>query len=444
MLLYEFNDYQPLPPEIHLATFKTYLQQTWANRNNWFEIDNLPDVEAQNNLRRQRQAILNVDGRDLQARNYAGFLHVGGTTFHLLPKLFSDTLLPPEAIFKHLFFYLSHCRTIRFPFDWQGLGTNQPTDCLQWLLTLFVRYADYILMEQPYGVYEERVEQTTFARGKLDVSGYLRENLSHGNWQALHTRHAPFQYDNAFNQIVKYTIRRLLPVAAGEAADLLNRILFTLHEISDVPVTSTDCEQLMQRYLPEPQRQLVEMCRFFLLNEISCPSPVSNPCFSFVFPMERVFEEFVSGFIRQHFPDVRAQFQHSAYLASVDGQPAFQIRNDVWLPDTRTVLDVKYKLLDNVTGNPAASVDSSDVYQMLAYALQRNVQNVHLLYPFAGTEAPDSFIIQVDNELCAKPVSIHVHQLPMAVADATAFETISLSTLLVPKLKKKLREILMN
>jgi 5-methylcytosine-specific restriction enzyme subunit McrC len=97
--------------------------------------------------------------------------------------------------------------------------------------------------------------------------------------------------------------------------------------------------------------------------------------------MEQVFENFVSGFIRQHFPAIQSRIQSTSYLATVQGENVFQMRNDIWLPETSVVIDIKYKILDNEPENIKSSILQSDLYQMLAYAVRRKATHVHLIYP---------------------------------------------------------------
>jgi 5-methylcytosine-specific restriction enzyme subunit McrC len=131
------------------------------------------------------------------------------------------------------------------------------------------------------------------------------------------------------------------------------------------------------------------MCRWFLAGALGADATGYHPTFSFLVPAERVFEEFITGFIGRHFPGWRAEAQRTTYLGSSAGKPAGLVRNDLWLPDHRAVIDVKYKCIAPHLG----AVPPGDLYQMLAYAIARQASNVHLVYPAPDGPVPPSLRI---------------------------------------------------
>lgn len=108
MNLFEFGAYQTLPASIDIISFKSYLKEVWNNRYLFYESsyteENSENEEQKADISRQGQALLKFDGNDIQARNYAGFIHYNGFTFYLLPKIFRHTHFPVHTIFEHLLF----------------------------------------------------------------------------------------------------------------------------------------------------------------------------------------------------------------------------------------------------------------------------------------------------------------------------------------------------
>ena len=108
---------------------------------------------------------------------------------------------------------------------------------------------------------------------------------------------------------------------------------------------------------------------------------------SLLFPMEQVFEDFVTHSFRRCQPDygVTAQSQQ-AYLAEIDGEKAFQMRPDILLrekkgEDAKFILDAKWKGLDTSFDIPKYGIDQADLYQLYAYAKGYGCSAVALVYP---------------------------------------------------------------
>lgn len=270
----------------------------------------------------------------------------------------------------------------------------------------------------------------------------MRSNLSNGQWQELQTQYTPLQFDNAFNQVVKYTATQLLPIASEKTLPLLQSLLFTMHEVSEQTFTVADCEKITINRLYENHQQVLHMCRYFLANEKFCPPQQTGPYYSFLVPMERVFELFVTGFIRQHFSQLQPQVQSRDYLATIQGQKAFQIRNDIWLPEENVIIDMKYQLLDAESEDIKKRVSQTDLYQMLAYAVGRRSTQVHLIYPGIAKDIPKPFVVEIANGVDNQTVCIYVHQISVIIPDMADLTHTSIAALLEPNLKKYLSDIL--
>lgn len=443
MQLFEFGAYQPLPEGIDLAAFKAYLREVWSHRNLYTTVPDMDEVlseEQETDLRHQGQAMLKFDGRDIQARNYAGFVQYNSLHVQLLPKVFASQAFTTNQVFEHLLFYLSYGNSFRFPFSWNGLTTGGHENMLQLLIHWFAAYAEKILTEKPYQAYQEVREPTGYMKGKLDVAQYVRHTLSSGQWQELYTRHAPFVYDNAFNRLVKYTVSRLLPLAAEHSREWLTALWFLLQEVSDQHFTYTDCDNIYINRLHEDHLNIVQMCRFFLANERLKVPEENGTCFSFLLPMERVFEEFVAGFIAHHFPELQPEVQAVHTFASNQGKRILHIRNDIWVPGSGIILDTKYKCIDAGSQSLVSQLQHSDLYQMVAYAVSRNCTEVHMIYPQTGQA--EEVTLEIPDALAGKIIYVHLHLIPVMMPNDSQLAGESVVDVLTPLLKKKFEVIL--
>jgi 5-methylcytosine-specific restriction enzyme subunit McrC len=407
LTLGEFGDFAALPDGMDLEGFKAYLRRVWAGRTAFHEGTSAdePTEEVLAAVHRHGQALLQFEGREVRARNYCGLVRYGPLTLRIVPKLFAGAALPWEGVFKHLQFYLSYGQPVYFPFDWSEATLLAGEDTLGWLAGLFARFARHTLSERPLRTYTAVTEAGGYLRGRLDVGAYLREQLGTGQWQHLHNEYSRYQLDNPFNQVVRCVAASLLPLAGPGAREDLRDVLYELEDVTDRPCTVHDCDRVPAGSLPPPHARLLAMCRWFLAGALGADATGHHPTFSFLIPAERVFEEFITGFIGRHFPGWRAEAQGTAYLGTSAGKPAGLVRTDLWLPGHRSVIDVKYKCIAPHLG----AVPPGDLYQMLAYAVAREATNVHLVYPAQDGPVLPSLRMTVPIPSSPIIVTIHIH-----------------------------------
>ena len=128
--------------------------------------------------------------------------------------------------------------------------------------------------------------------------------------------------------------------------------------------------------------------RLFLLGHglTTCGGPhVSR---ALLFPMQDVFEDFVTAAIRRHQRRFMVRAHGPKYHLAMDsaGKHAFRLKPDVALMEFRQVrfiLDAKWKHLD--PGAPNHGVRQDDAYQLFAYGKRYGCRRVVLVYP--GTTA---------------------------------------------------------
>ncbi len=118
---------------------------------------------------------------------------------------------------------------------------------------------------------------------------------------------------------------------------------------------------------------------------------------SLLFPMEKLFESYVTRWLRKNHPQhlcLRAQAA-SEYLCSHDGRRIFQLRPDILMLDkddiSVMVMDTKWKRLETFNPNANYGLAESDFYQMLAYGQTylKGLGKMALIYPaWTGFDAP--------------------------------------------------------
>ncbi len=401
-----------LPENLDIRPLEGYLARVWESR--VYAGNTLPEREAEevNNTTAFYQQPFFYFGqtRQVKARNYVGFVQFGEHLLEIQPKIFAHRPdLDSAARVRHLIHWLSYGQRTWFPFSEADLDETAVDSFPEALLYVFARQTLQLLLAQPSAQYQIVEEALPYFRGRLLTDAYIK-NWAQGQQHVVPSEHSSFQYDNLLNRIIKFVARKLLTITRlPETIGLLRNILFVLDEVADEPLlTRSDCDRVsLNRYFGDYSRCL-DRCRLFLSDTAHQAGTEALQHLCFLVPMERVFEDFMAGFMQENFSD-RFQIAISStdYLASnQDKRPVFQIRNDLLLKvgnNTQLIIDFKYKNFDpSQADDPKYGIAQSDLYQMLAYALRRNCAEVLLLYPSysaappAFDEPPLYFTIQSD------------------------------------------------
>ncbi|WP_158242858.1 McrC family protein [Siphonobacter sp. BAB-5405] len=320
-------------------------------------------------------------GPRIKAGRYVGFIQFQGLTIEIIPKLFN--VEQAGRAFQHVLWWLSYAQSFTFPFAELSSDSDSIEDLPEAFFQYFAYTTENLIQQQPYHQYESVTESMPYLRGRLDTAGYIRSSLSQGHWHELVCEHEPFVFNNRLNQIIKFVTRKLLGLSRRlPTRQILERLLFHLDEVADVPISRADCDRIILHRFYEGYEHCLDLCRFFLSDRYSNQTASEEQQFCFLVPMDRVFEEFVTGVMKEKL---------GSMFRSIDLQKAgkltqegvFTIKNDALLT-THTgdviVVDTKYKVR-SVGVDAKAGISQTDLYQMISYALRRGSRRVFLLYP---------------------------------------------------------------
>jgi 5-methylcytosine-specific restriction enzyme subunit McrC len=131
--------------------------------------------------------------------------------------------------------------------------------------------------------------------------------------------------------------------------------------------------------------------------------------------MEYLFEDFIFGFIEKEIPSIEAKAQRSdIYL---DESKAFNLKPDLFLKTEfkSLIADTKYKIVYSDESDPKKGISQTDLYQMLAYAVRFEVNEIILFYPdtMKHNQENSTEIIIKDALANNQEISIKAYQLPI-------------------------------
>lgn len=394
--------------------------------------------------------------KELKSNKYAGVIHFEGEKINLLPKIFFDNSRTSDndilSIHNHILWWLSYCRKIKFPNYQTSLGSSK-NDFFEILIYLFSKYTIELLSNSVYQNYEEINNELTFIKGRINTNEYITENISKGRWHKLNCTYDSFVVDNSFNRIIKHVTTLLFNATlVTDNKKNLREILFILDEVSDVKVTASDCLNVKFNPLFGEFETVRDYCYLFLNNSISFDYKNDLKLFAFILPMEYVFEDFIFGFINREIEAVKAIPQpQSTYL---DQNKSFLLKPDLYIKiGTKNVIaDTKYKIIYNDVRDAKNGISQNDLYQMLAYGVRFEIDEIKLFYPdtIKGYQELENEIIIEDKLANGRKINVKSYQLPIInrqLFDETIDMNIELNKLFLEtkfKLKERLEEILLN
>ena len=366
--------------------------------------------------------VLEVRNGRLRAQNYVGVIETRrGTTIEILPKVdlasAEDRSGPaaarrglPNAAGQRPGARAASEEATRRIFlqmlrDWRGLGEAQLDvagirdvarfDMLEAFVQLFlasvVRLARRGLARQ----YRTREANLACLRGRILFPRHVRVNLA--DRSRFYVGYDEFTADRPANRLIHLALRRLATVARRPANR--QRIHQLRIAFSDAPPSARPDDDWARHRVDRSMRHydpVMPWVRLLLLRRGLATFAGRHVNRALLFPMEEVFEDFVTAAVRrrqQRFA-VHAQKPRRHLAEERRGGPAFLLKPDVALleqaagPGTdrgrgdgevRFILDAKWKRLD--PGDRNHGVSQADVYQLFAYGKRYGCRQVALLYP---------------------------------------------------------------
>ena len=354
----------------------------------------------------RRRSVLALRNGRLHAQNYVGIVETRrGTVIEILPKVdFSHDGLgsicrhPREQLDDRPDSMPGRDEDTRRVFltmlrDWRGLGQAQLDgtgiraiqrfDMFEAFVHLFLTSVVLLTRRGLARAYRTQEANLSCLRGRILFPPHVRENLV--DRSRFYVGYDEFTADRPANRLIHLALRRLM----GVVRDPLNRQRVQQLRIvfSDVP-SSTNLDDDWARHRVDRSMRhydaVMPWVGLFLFGQglATFAGPHINR--ALLFPMEDVFEDFVTAAIRRHQRrfTVRAQGPMRPLATDGAGKDAFRLKPDIVLShraQVRYILDAKWKRLDPRA--PNHGVSPGDAYQLFAYGKRYGCRRVVLVYP---------------------------------------------------------------
>ena len=332
----------------------------------------------------------------LHASNYVGTITTKrGTVVEILPKIdlggaaYADHDQTREAFLTMLRAYRGLKRAANLPPS--AIRTLRRFPMLEVFVRLFLENVSLLVRGGLGRRYVAIQENLPFLRGRIAFPHHLRENqIDRSRFYVEHDELSP---DRPSNRLIRTTLNRLRLIVRNER----NRQLLTdlSPAFSAVPAAQDPradwrrhtIDRSMQHY-----GRVMQWVDLFLFNRGLATWSGRHVNHSLLFPMEEVYEDFVTQSFRRYQGDFQVIPQGPPErMASISGKSVFKTKPDIALRsprgNVRFILDAKWKDIGREGADPTRNIASSDLYQLYAYGKRYGCEAVALIYPRSGAFA---------------------------------------------------------
>jgi 5-methylcytosine-specific restriction enzyme subunit McrC len=293
------------------------------------------------------------------------------------------------------------------PFSERDLAGQESVrdSLLEVLITAFVRRLQAEMRRGVDHEYQDVQENCPYLRGKLQVVEHIRKNIAHRERFAV--RYSVFGTDTRINRILKASCARLHHLTSSlRNRTALSHVMQLFEPVEDAPVSPTEFQRIVYTRSSERFRPLIDFCRLLSTGQSPTLSGgTATQTFSLLFPMERVFEAFVSRFAVRHAQRLGLRSEHihvqahrrtRHLLRDERGRPIYRLEPDLLIdgPDGPVVLDTKWKRLDALSRVTSVRPSQADIYQLHAYATRYGATRTILLFPRVPDASPRAWTME--------------------------------------------------
>lgn len=405
------------------------LDSIWDERKRFMPSENLYYESTS-----KKQRFIDFRKNELVPRNWIGTVHFKSNdeeyAINLLPKIFHKegqvySTKETDSIFAHILWWLSGSDKQNYSTMESSLGALE-SDFLEVLVYIFSSYTLDVFTSNSYHYYETVSEELETVKGQIDFNSYIK-NYSNGNRHKLPCIYDSLQYDNQFNQIVKYVATLLSDFTSNKTTKKnLEEILFILDEVEYKMVKPEDCDKVVLNPIYTEFKTILDNCRLFLSSLSVYKWKDDYSIFALLIPSEKLFENFIYSTLKNNAGSIiknvsRSRPGRTHLVRQLPSKASrYSMINDIvvkLIDNQYQLFDTKYKKIYNTKNqeeeediDPVYNISQSDIYQMVSYAVGSGIADIGLIYPAlpGDDKSKELPVYEIDDEFTANTI-IRLH-----------------------------------
>jgi len=333
--------------------------------------------------------LVQIDNRRwLRLDNYVGVLQTpSGTRIEILPKIESETsnVETTRALLVRMI-------QVAMDLPTRSVGATDlslfDAPLTEWVIHQFLANLDHLVKRGIRFDYQQVEDELRYLRGQLYLPKQLRQPPGRGHY--FQVRHDLFAADCPENRLLKAAlIRAARHTQNSRNWRLSHELLSVMNEIPASQQIQADFRRWRQDRLMAHYEPIKPWCELILGEQMPLAVFGDWHGMSMLFPMEKLFEQYVEVYLRTHLYKGNRLTAPAAseYLCAHQGKRFFQLRPDFLISGSEQcwILDTKWKKLDSKDAKNHFGLSQSDFYQLFAYGHQylQGVGDLALIYPMS-------------------------------------------------------------
>lgn len=330
--------------------------------------------------------LVSLEGpRTLKVLNYVGVLETPcGTRIEILPK-YSDADEIVEDARRLLVNMVMEALRLKPRCGTVSEISTFKVPLPEWLAFLFLQETSDLLRRGLRQSYLWVHARERFLRGALDVTRQIRSGPASAH--LLCFQHDVFSFDRPENRLIRAAVELVLrSTRSSDNWRLAGELSAIMAEVPESIELSADFGRWGRSRLIADYAKIKPLCELILLRRTPFSIAGSSRGLSMLFPMERLFENYVVASLQKVLPNsmqIRTQaIDH--HLCTHENTGWFGLKPDIVVSDgSRSwIVDAKWKLLSN-SRSLHYELSQSDFYQLFAYGQKylKGGGDLFLVYP---------------------------------------------------------------
>lgn len=325
-------------------------------------------------------------GDVITIKNYVGLIQMkDGFQIQVLPKIsFGDEEDTGNVKTKNVF--ISMLRSMKdFPskvFNDANLKVDK-MNLYEIFINMYLQEVRQLLKKGIKSSYVSQEDNLRYYKGKLIFNQHILKNLTHK--ERFYVNYEEFHPNRPENRLIKSTLEKLQKITkSAENAKEIRQLLIAFELVDSSINYQKDFSKVVIDRNTKDYETLMHWSKIFLMNKSFTTFSGNTTSRALLFPMERVYESYVSQQIKKIFtPDGwSVSSQDRGNYLFITPRKQFALKPDIVLrKDNRTIImDTKWKNLKNEQSKNYG-ISQSDMYQMYAYSKKYGTSEIWLLYP---------------------------------------------------------------
>ncbi|MFC5772814.1 McrC family protein [Ectobacillus antri] len=354
------------------------------------------------------ESIVELQHKRLRFINYIGVIQCTDIRYEIVPKITLSATDDRKALLSML--AVTNFLPISFQRHIQN-GTEQ-ADLLEAFLITFTNHLLHELQKGVYKTYERHEENLYTLKGKLQLQRHIQKNAF--SKVKAYCEFDEHTMDNALNRLLKLAL--LIVKRTVKTSKCQHQIARCLGYLDDVTVISKMQPITFSRQ-NERFRNVASFAQMIIEKSAIYSNGTSTTSFSFLLPMNLLFEAYIEVALRTAFGTEKILSQHAEIKLlrnKKSGKGNILLKPDFVINET-ILLDTKWKA---ASYNGRNNYVQSDIYQMYAYVTAyKQATRCILLYPQQEHEGELPIWEVIDTEKTIEMHTIRLDCFENSVAD---------------------------